>query len=443
MIVLIRLRESFWFVPAALCLLSAGLAQGLVAADRRLPDDIGLVQVGAAGSRDLLSAIAGSMLAVASTTFSITVAVMALSSSTYGPRLVRNFMADRGNQVVLGVFVSTFLYALLVLRSVRADDEEGVAFVPHLAVNVAVLLAVAAVGLLVYFIHHVSDSIQVATLSQRLRDDLRDVVERLFPAERAEDGGPVGAASHDPRPDLGPDHLPVKAPRAGYVVDVDENALLALAARHDLVVVVGVRPGDYVLANHDVARIVPPSRATVTVLAAAGDAITVADARHPHADIDFAVQQLEEMAVRALSPGTNDPYTAVNALDHLSSGLSLLATRPTPPTHLGDEEGRLRVVVRRVVLGDLLDRVFEAMRLYAVEHPLVLRHTLTLGERVGRCSRDRAVHGALRSNAGLLVDAYALTDPLPHDLGALRRQEARLAAQTEKSTPCASGSSPE
>ncbi|MDQ3359207.1 MAG: DUF2254 domain-containing protein, partial [Actinomycetota bacterium] len=98
-----RLRESFWFVPALLCLAGGAAAQGLVAVDRRLPDDIGFIQVGASGSRDLLGAIAGSMLAVASTTFSITIAVLALSSSTYGPRLVRNFMADRSNQVVLGV----------------------------------------------------------------------------------------------------------------------------------------------------------------------------------------------------------------------------------------------------------------------------------------------------------------------------------------------------
>ena len=171
-----RLLQSFWFLPAVLCVLSVILAETLVVVDRRLADvDLGLLEilitrVGESGSRDLLGAVAGSTLAVASTTFSITIAVLALSSSTYGPRLVRNFMADRGNQFVLGVFVATFLYSLLVLRAIRIpSDGGGDYFVPHLAVNVAVLLAVLSIGVLVYFIHHISDRVQVWTLARQVR----------------------------------------------------------------------------------------------------------------------------------------------------------------------------------------------------------------------------------------------------------------------------------
>ncbi len=433
---LTRLWESFWFLPALLCLLAAVLAEGLVTLDEQvLGSDAGLFdvlfyRVGASGSRDLLGAIAGSMLAVASTTFSITIAVLALSSSTYGPRLVRNFMTDRGNQLVLGVFLSTFLYALMVLRSVRTEDDNGDGFVPHVATNVAVLLAVVAIGVLVYFIHHISDSIQVATLARRVRDELRSCVEQMYPAQ-------AGAGVEDTSRAAGQADLPaglerdgvvVRAPHPGYVQGVDEEGLLQLATERDLVVLLRVRPGAYVVGGSEVAVLWPPDR----VDDEAGDALVatlhVTDARTPRQDIEFAVQQLVEMAVRALSPSTNDPYTAINALDDLSSGLVLLATRATPSPQRYDDDEHLRIVSSRPTLEDLLDQVFDAMRLYAVEHPSVLHRTLELGERVGGASSDPRVHERLRLNVRVLVDAYSRSDPQQHDLDLLRRRAARLTA---------------
>lgn len=183
----LRLRETFWFVPAVLGVVALLVAQALVRLDRALLDrgvvigDSLLYHVGASGSRDILGAIGGSMLGVAATSFSITISVLATTSSTYGPRLVRNFMADRGNQVVLGIFGATFLYSLMVLRSIRSLDADGDTFVPDIAVNVAVLLAVVDVGVLVYFIHHIAQSVQVGTLSARVRQELRDAVDLLHP----------------------------------------------------------------------------------------------------------------------------------------------------------------------------------------------------------------------------------------------------------------------
>lgn len=185
----LRLRETFWFVPAVLGVVALLVAQALVRLDRALLDrgvvigDSLLYHVGASGSRDILGAIGGSMLGVAATSFSITISVLATTSSTYGPRLVRNFMADRGNQVVLGIFGATFLYSLMVLRSIRSLDADGDTFVPDIAVNVAVLLAVVDVGVLVYFIHHIAQSVQVGTLSARVRQELRDAVDVLHPDE--------------------------------------------------------------------------------------------------------------------------------------------------------------------------------------------------------------------------------------------------------------------
>ena len=325
-----RLRERFWFLPALLCLCAAALAQLLVALDRAVDQSLApgwasafVYRVGASGSRDILGAIASSSLAVAGTTFSITMAVLALTSSTYGPRLVRNFMADRGNQAVLGVYVATFLYSLLVLRAVRVlgdpGDQDAEVFVPHLAVNVAVLLAVANVAVLVYFIHHISDSIQVSTLTHRIRTDLLETIDRLYPAsigEPAPRPGRPGLASSNTLAPAEPDHelararahgALVSALGTGYIQSIQEEDLLAVAHKHDVLLVLEAHPGDYVLEGTALFLVHPHQRVDTALSAALRATVRVSDARTPYQDISFAVQQLTEMAVRESPPVPTTP----------------------------------------------------------------------------------------------------------------------------------------
>jgi len=415
-----RLRQSFWFLPAMLCALAVALAETLIFLDQRLDDvDLGpvsflITRIGESGSRDLLGAIAGSMLAVAATTFSITIAVLALASSTYGPRLVRNFMADRGNQFVLGVFVATFLYSLLVLRSIRILDDGGNEyFVPHLAVNLAVLLAVLAIGVLVYFIHHISDSVQVWTLARQVRTDLLSTVDRLYPQRTGRDAEDVedAAGARDIPPSLDVDGARVPSQQTGYVQSVDQEELLTLAGRHDLVVSLRIRPGQHVLEGAPVAMVWPADRVEDDLREKVLETVRIDQARTPHEDVEFSVLLLEEMAVRALSPGTNDPYTAVNALDDLSAGLARLASRRAPSKYRYDEHGQLRVVAPRVVLIDLLDHLLDAMRLYAIEHPFVLHRTLELVEQVGAACSQPADLSRMDKQIERLVEAFALSSP--------------------------------
>lgn len=435
-----RLRERFWFVPAVLCLAAFVLAEVLIAVDQRLRDvdlpgwvTVALYRVGESGSRDILGAIASSSLAVAGTTFSITMAVLALTSSSYGPRLVRNFMADRGNQVVLGVYVATFLYSLMVLRSVRVLGDPGPdaeVFVPHLAVNVAVLLALADVAVLVYFIHHISDSIQVSTLAGRVRAELLATVDRLYPADLGL--GPQEAAR---RRDGPRGHLPddvdrtgraVTAGRAGYLRWVEEQDLLEVARRHDVVVALRVRPGEYLLEDTVVARVHPPGRDGDEVADDVRDCLGLGGTRSPHQDVEFAVQQLTEMAVRALSPGTNDPYTAINALDDLSVGLAALVSRPVPAPERYDDDGVLRLHAVRPEVTDLLAQVLDAMRWYAVDHPSVVHATLDLVDRTRRRAQDPQVRGFLDERTDLLLEAVRRADVDPHDVRALEEHARRV-----------------
>ncbi|MBY6706298.1 DUF2254 domain-containing protein [Rhodococcus sp. BP-241] len=410
----VRLQGTFWFVPAVLGVVAVVLAQLLVALDRWLLDrgiGIGgslLYHVGASGSRDILGAIGGSMLGVAATSFSITISVLATASSTYGPRLVRNFMADRGNQVVLGIFGATFLYALMVLRSIRSLDSDGDVFVPDIAVNVAVLLAVLDVGVLVYFIHHIAQSIQVATLSSRVRDELSAAVDELYPTE------PPPDAASDSEVTL-PEHVDtVRAPRSGVVVDVDEDAALSSAVDADAVVVLLCRPGEHVIEGDAIAE----SRrwsgsSSASHLREIESAVEIGDERTPQHDIEFAVEQLAEMAVRALSSGTNDPYTARNALDDLSVGMATLVGRPPPCGARTDDAGTVRIVLRRVPVVDLIDHALGAVRIYAMASPMVVAAGIRMAERLGAAATATASIDRVRYHLDLLDEACRreMTDP--------------------------------
>lgn len=436
-----RASGSFWAVPAVMCLLALVLSQVLIAVDHSLGPSWtqGLGPLGSrsgpSGSRDLLGAIAGSMLGVASTTFSITIAVMTLTSSSYGPHLVRSFMADRATHVVLGTFVSTSLYALLVLRSVTSETDGTVAFVPHLAVLFAVLATVLCVALLVFFIHHVSESVQVVTLSRRVCDQLRDAVARLYPegagdpaprrAElpagvvRDEDGGRVAAADGVPA-------AVVRAGGCGYVAEVALEAVESLAQQHDVLVRVVSRPGRYAVDRTVLLDVLPAERAGEELLRELRACVDLANSRTAVQDVEFVVQQLVELMSRALSSGVNDPYTAITALDDLSGGLVLLVGRRVPAAERAGPDGVVRLVADPVSPVELVDQVFDALRAYATTTPLVLLHAVAVAERLDDAAVDPAVRERLREQVGWLVAASEAAGPPEPDLHRLRGRSAAL-----------------
>jgi uncharacterized membrane protein len=402
-----RLRDSFWFLPVTLVVLAIVLAEVAVGLDRAIGSGSwgegadSFVALGVSGSRGILVAVGGSMLTVAATSFSITISVVATASSTYGPRLVRNFMADRRNQLVLGTFVATFVYSLVVLRSVSGADGQGggTTFVPHLAVYVAIVIAILNVAALVYFIHHIADSIQVSTLIERVRNDLRRVVKDQYPAEP-----PENSLHTAPLPTGAPE---VTAGRTGYVVSVDEAGLLRLAAQHDGVIEVLPPVGTHVLDTEPVVRTTCDPSA---VEAGVRRCVWIDDARTPHQDVSFAVQQLVEVAVRALSPGVNDPYTARNAVSELGAGMTMLARHGIPPLGRTDDDGRVRLVVRRVPVVELVDGVFDDLRVHGAREPYVVRSAVKLAGRiVAACDDDLARR--VREHVRLMLAEHASGRP--------------------------------
>ncbi|WP_058729043.1 DUF2254 domain-containing protein [Curtobacterium oceanosedimentum] len=393
---LVRVRESFWFLPALLGVVAIVVAQLLVTLDRevldgQVPAVPFLDALSAGGGRSILTTIGTAMLTVAGTSFSITISVLATTSSTYGPRLVRNFTADRANQLVLAAFTSTFLYAMVVLRTVHTDVDDGDAFVPVVAIHVAVLLAVLDVGVLVFFIHHIASSTQITSLQRQVQTDLRAAVDEAY-----RDGD-------DERRTIQPVTVPedgwyaVRAASDGYVQSVEWRTLTAWAVRNDRLVDVVATPGRYVIQGDVVVRVrvraggdqADRSRdddSTPAIDAATSRtlraAVVLGTARTPVQDVEFALQQLVEIAVRGLASGSNDPYTAVSALDMATPVLVPLWRDRSAVTALLGPDGTPRVLQHWPSPEDLVAGLFATVGHYGAGQPLVERAADRLAERL-------------------------------------------------------------
>lgn len=428
------LRSTYWFVPSIMAVAAILLSILTLAIDVWLgsvwvTDSAWAYTNKPEGARAVLSTVAGSMITVAGVTFSMTIAAVSYAAASIGPRLMSNFMRDRGNQITLGVFISTFLYCLLILRTVRSGDVETTeasidAFVPQISLMVTLLLTLASVGVLIYFIHHVPESINVSHITARVGREFVSMADHLFPNH-------FGAPGALP-PEV-PDELPtafnreaasVYANRSGYLREIDQTNMLRLAAGEDLIIRIDRRPGEFISAGQVLARVWPPHRldesdgspphadpdsdACDTDAAAeeasdrdASEVSLITDLveglsgrvggggsiasrcrsffatgneRSHHQNLLFLVDELVEIAARAVSPGINDPFTAMTAIDWLQTGLLTLGRRadlspyrydqPDGDGHPGPAS-RLRIIARPVSFGSALASCFDQLTPYA------------------------------------------------------------------------------
>ena len=423
-------NHSYWFVPSLMVLAAIALAFGLPALDLSvgggwIADADWLSANRPEGARNLLTTVAGSMIGVAGVTFSITIASVVYASGQYGPRLLTNFMHDRGNQVTLGTFIATFLYCLLVLRTIRSAAEDGVNFVPHIALLAGLVLALCSIGVLIYFIHHTPESIHVSNVIAEVGESLCDKVDKLFP-ERFGGHPPSDAPGvRVALPDAFFDEATrVTAARSGYVQAVDDASLMGGATAHDLVLRLRYRPGDFVVTGDTLALAWPPDRAG-DVEDDIGRAFALGTQRTALQDTRFLFNELVEIAARALSPGVNDPFTAITCLDWLGAALKALAARDHPPACRYDADGALRVVAEASSFTDFLEHVFGQLRPYLAGDPnATQRAFLTMGEVGGRTDADG--RAALRRHADALLAGALEVLPIDADKETLRRRHAQL-----------------
>ncbi|MEP7187786.1 MAG: DUF2254 domain-containing protein [Roseiflexaceae bacterium] len=411
-----QLRANFWFVPALMLAGAVLLAFAMINLDQAIGEQV-ITQLGwtytrgPAGARSLLSTVASSVITVAGVTFSITIAALTLASSQFGPRLLRSFLRDTGNQVVLGTFTATFLYCLLVLRTVHGNDAD--AFVPNIAVAVAVGLAIASLGVLIYFINHVSVAIQVDHVIFAVGQELDRVIDQLFPAPL----GHAAASQPPPAADLraaSSAAAPIRATGAGYIQAIDVESVLRIATEHDLVIQLLRQPGDVVLRDLDLARAWPCERIDETLTREIAAVYILGTQRTLTQDVRFAMQQLVEIAVRALSPGINDPFTAVACIDRLGAALAHLSRRTMPDAQRYDAHGNLRVIAEPVPGAEIIAVAFDQIRQYGRTSALVSVHLLETITRLLICAPSSDLHDALLRQAEMI--ARGSQEGLPEEL---------------------------
>lgn len=410
-------RTSFWFIPGFMVFSAIWISFVIVAVDRMIESGqhsvLGLLYTGGPeGARAILSTIAGSMITVAGVAFSITIVALTLASSQFGPRLLRNFMRDTGNKIVLGTFIATFIYCLLVLRSVYSI--EGHIFVPAISVTFAIALAVVNVGVLVYFIHHISTSIHADRVIEGVYEDLSEHISRIFPEESEHEHVKSENDRNGPRPiEDTYDHVfEIAAAESGYVQAIDSDSLLKTAGEHEFRVHLLFRPGEFTVAGCTLAEVESAEPFDEDLSEQIVNSFIVGPYRTPGQDIEFAILQLVEVALRALSPGINDPFTAITCIDQLCSVLCSLADRAFPAHHHYDAEGRLRVINKPLTFEGLVDAAFDQIRQYgSTSVSVIIRLLESLRSIAGRVRNSeqrqaiiRQADMILRSSQGSITE---------------------------------------
>ena len=387
-------RGSYWFIPSIMTVGAVLLALSAAGLDARLGTDWleSVPWLNASqpdGARSLLATVAASMIGIAGVSFSITIVAMIMAASQFGPRLLSNFMYDRGNQVTLGTFIGTFVYCVLVLRTVRSADTsaaitEATTFVPHFAVLLALVLALFSLGAFIYFIHHATESINVSLVCAEVGRAMISSIDTLYPEPVGDAGGDIGREQSWER--FASDVTPVEVEVDGYVQTLDLEGLLGYAEDRDIFLRVLCRPGDFVSRGTPLVLVSPIARVDQTVRRTILGAFALGAQRTRAQDVLFDVDQLVEIAARALSPGVNDPRTAMVCLDWIGAGLRCLAGRAMPAAVRIDSEGVDRLESFPLTFCDLLERVFEGLRPYVAADRNATLHALqvlaTLGSAV-------------------------------------------------------------
>jgi uncharacterized membrane protein len=423
--ILSSIRASYWFIPTVLSVFAAVMATVLLRVDERVGADFldfapWVYETGASGARELLSMIAQSMITVAGVVFSITIAAVAHASAQFGPRLLHNFMRDRGNQFTLGIFVATFLYCLLVLRTIKDLGDDGT-FVPHLSVLGAIVLALGSVSVLIYFIHHIPESIHVSQVVARVGRSLHHKIAEVFPADLGRDSG--DATSTGDRVGL-PDGFftestEVNSRWTGYIQRIDSGTLMELAREHDLIVLLLYRPGDFVTEGRPVFRVWPGFRVKDSVRRDIEVAFATGHHRTYDQDALFLVDELVETATRALSTGINDPFTAAQCMDWLGSALTCMVGKELPDDCRYDADSNLRMVVQPLTFEVFAGAVFDQLRPYVSADLNAGLHMFKVLTEVGLAARTDEERRILATHTDALLASAQRHAKLPRDEEAL------------------------
>lgn len=406
-----KLSSSFWFIPILMLLITIASAISLIYFDSQislphrgvlkylLPESVD-------SARSILTIIAGATIGVAGTVFSITLVVLTLASSLLGSRLVRNFMYDKLNQIVLGTYVSSFVYCLIILSSIK--ENESFQFVPALSVLVALALAIAGIILLIVFIHHVAMSIQSDKVVSDISETMSKSIRKLFPDEISNENG-------KPAPDIialkkkYAFKQKLKCSKSGYLQSIDGQGLMDIAEKNDCIILIQHRPGDFLIMDMVLCEVLCNEKCNKEVFEKMQDDFIIGKVRTPLKDAEFSIHQMVEVAARALSPGINDPYTAIACIDNLTSVMCYLTGAEFPSPYWYDSQNKLRVIADNHTFSGMLNAAFNQIRQYGEGSPSVMIRLMEAMKTISTFARNKNQQELIVQHAKMIMKAAEKT----------------------------------
>jgi uncharacterized membrane protein len=419
------LRTNLWFVPGVEVAAAIGLFAGTLALDRAAyHGDFGLpswvISGSADAARQILTAIAAAVITVVGVVFSIILVTLTLASTQFGPRMLRNFIRDRGTQLTLGTFVATFIYAVLVLVSIGPGPRGD--FVPHIGVTVTLALTVADMAVLIFFIHHTASAIQLPNVIASIAVDLSEAIEEQGAGHNATTGGGAerGLSSAELLTRMDTEGGAVQAADSGYVQFIRLGSMVGFAAQANAVISLHHRPGHFIVQGHTIGTVWPPE-ATAQVNEALARAHITGPYRTLTQDVSFGIDQLVEIAIRALSPAVNDTFTAITCVDWLGDSLCTIARRWHPARVHRDEQGFIRVIAAQPSYERLVQRSFEKIRQASMGMPAIMIRQLDTIAKIMMETSGPAQRRVLLDQAGMIQRASERTVSEEADRADVRR----------------------
>ncbi|WP_254073614.1 DUF2254 domain-containing protein [Cellulophaga sp. HaHaR_3_176] len=370
-----KLKATFWFVPALIIIITILISIIVVTIDQgiKIPKE-GLNQLffvnSADSARSILTTISAAMIGVAGTVFSITLVALTLASSQFGPRLIRNFMYVRLNQIVLGSYVSTYLYCLFVLNAIK--DNDGYTFIPKLSILLAIIAAFTNIILLIVFIHQIATSIQADKVISDISQIISTQVKTLFPENMGDEFEDEKRVNADAIKSRYTHTKLIKSHKNGYFQYIDNESLLEEIQNIDGLLELYFKPGDHLVEGINIGKLYTNKDIDDEQYDDISDNFVIGNTKSSQQDLQFSIYQMVEIASRALSPGVNDPFTAITCIDNLTATMCRLAQANYPSNYRVDKNDVLRIITENLEFEDFLDASFNQIRQYSAGNTAVV-----------------------------------------------------------------------
>jgi uncharacterized membrane protein len=424
-----ELLSTFWFIPVMLIVLSILMSIVFVSIDREIsiPEDYWFrffLVTDPNSARGILSTISGAMIGVAGTVFSVTLVALTLASSQFGPRLIKNFMYVKLNQVVLGLYIATYLYCLLVLNSVK--DNEGYDFIPSISILIAIFVAIGNIVLLIIFIHQIATSIQADRVISDISVFITNQLETLYPENIGEENDGKEEVIIDPVISSYPKSVSIKSPVSGYLQYISSDRLFELLVKMDSLLIIHHRPGSFLVQGIEIAELQCKFKWEKEKIDSLVRQFIVGKTKTPQQDLEYSIHQMVEIAVRALSPGINDPYTAISCIDNLTSTMSHLARSKFPSKYRLDKDGIPRIIAKTFDFDGVLDASFNQIRQFSVGSTAVIIRLMEGLLTIMKFTNTNEQKTAVRRHARMVLNVGEQSINETEDLNDLKKRAYKI-----------------